>query len=151
MTGVSIGLLISMTTSYPLLAFLGRSALDGFVVQAIQFASKKWEQLSKLSADSGRTELFRLQLISLCWFTVSLLLGVFLPSIEVVITPIGGVAAMFSIVFPGFLLVSYAFGTSLWKQILYIGFGGVVVFIGSFIGGYSATQGIINLFQPVNI
>ncbi|KAI6645754.1 Sodium-coupled neutral amino acid transporter 7 [Oopsacas minuta] len=150
-----IGLLVSMITSYPLLAFLGRSPTDEFVVQTIRLLSIKWSNLTILTVDTGKTQLFRLQLISLCWFAISLLLGVFLPSIEVVITPIGGVAAMFSIVYPGFLIVSYAVGarsrSSLWKQILYIGFGGVVVYVGSFIGGYSATQGVINLVVPRNI
>ena len=143
-----------MITSFPLLAFLGRSAADEFVVQLLNLLSIKWHQLSKLSADHGYTQLFRLQIISLCWFTLSLLLGVFLPSIQVVITPIGGVAAMFSIVFPGFLLANYALrmhtkNRSLWKEIPISVLGGVSVAIGGFIGGYSATKGVINLVTPI--
>ena len=139
-----------MITSFPLLAFLGRSAIDEFVVKLLNLLSTKWHKLSKFSVDHGHTQLFRLQIISLCWFILSLLLGVFLPSIQVVITPIGGVAAMFSIVFPGFLMVNYAIRMhtnkrSLWKEIPISTFGAVTVAIGSFIGGYSATQGVINL------
>ena len=143
-----------MITSFPLLAFLGRSALDEFVVQFLNLLSIKWPKLTGLSTDEGHTQLFRLQIISLCWFIISLLLGVFLPSIQVVITPIGGVAAMFSIVFPGFLLVNYAIGIYLksrrflWKVIPISVLGTITVLIGSFIGGYSATQGIINLVSP---
>ena len=139
-----------MVTSFPVLAFLGRSAIDGFVVHILNLLSNKWHQLSKLSADHGYTQLFRLQIISVNWLTLSLLFGIFLPSIQVVIIPSGGVAAMFSIVLPGFLMVNYALrmqskNRSLWKEILVSVCGAVTVAIGGFIGGYSATKGVINL------
>ena len=139
-----------MTTSYPVLAFLGRSAVDGFVVQTIRLLAKKWSWLTKLSANIGKTQLFRLQLIALCWFAVSLILGIFVPSIEIVITPIGGVAAVFSIVFPGFIFVNIAMGgienkrPNIWEQVAFSVYGTMLVFIGSFIGAYSASRGVLN-------
>jgi sodium-coupled neutral amino acid transporter 7/8 len=91
-------LILVMITSYPILAFCGRTALDSRVQQVLQrlspglpvtLGSYRWWERVRLGVE-GTT-----------WLVLSLLLALFVPEISLIINPIGGLAAILMFVFPG--------------------------------------------------
>jgi solute carrier family 38 (sodium-coupled neutral amino acid transporter), member 7/8 len=90
-----IGIALKMYTTYPILLFVGRAALD----------SVWMDMRSYTSAEMLRGERMRRIVIALIWFVISLLLAVFVPNIGIVIKLLGALAAIFIFSFPGICLL----------------------------------------------
>lgn len=134
-----IGIALKMYTTYPILLFVGRVALDSV-----------WMDLrNQTPAEMLRGERLRRIVTALVWFLISLLLAVFVPNIGVVINLLGALAAIFIFSFPGLcllqlLLQGYIETNCLAKHFGVIFSAGFCLVLGGFIFGMSTTQSIWN-------
>lgn len=130
---------IKTYTTYPILLFCGRAALDCL-----------WTDIFKMSPDRiEQTEFKRRVSVTIIWFVLTLALAVFIPNIGVVIQILGAFAAIFIFIFPGMCVVS-AVQKRVWQQghwtaRLMVILAGACAFIvlGSFIFGLTLSQSII--------
>ncbi|KAI0211937.1 putative sodium-coupled neutral amino acid transporter 7 [Lamellibrachia satsuma] len=84
-----------MYTTYPILLFVGRAALDSV-----------WVQMRHLEPEKvASQERCRRILVTLIWFATSLLLAIIVPNIGIVISLLGGFAGLFIFTFPGLCLL----------------------------------------------
>ncbi|XP_059170117.1 sodium-coupled neutral amino acid transporter 7-like [Physella acuta] len=82
-------------TTYPILCFCGKAAFDTM-----------WSMFWKMSPEEIlHKEKMRRVITTLVWFTLTLLLSIFIPNIGVVIQILGAFAAVFIFVFPGMCLL----------------------------------------------
>ncbi|XP_033626902.1 putative sodium-coupled neutral amino acid transporter 7 isoform X1 [Asterias rubens] len=131
-------ILCNMLTSYPILHFCGRLAIETVYTTARGLSP----------AEAAHKETPRRIIETTSWFVLSLLLALFVSSIGSVISVIGGLAAVFILVFPGLCLVQYALTTTsvmgsrtlTWCQ---IGLGIIFIAMGVFMLGESVTAAII--------
>lgn len=90
--------LIKTYTSYPLNLFCARTAIEGL-----------WIEIFKLNNEEIiNSEKKRRIIIVTVWFTVSLMIAIFVPNITVVINYLGALAGTFMFIFPGLCLMFYA-------------------------------------------
>ncbi|XP_068595088.1 sodium-coupled neutral amino acid transporter 7 [Brachionichthys hirsutus] len=126
---------ICVITSYPILHFCGRAVIEGL-----------WLRLQGEQVEvCVRRERRRRILQTLVWFTVTLVLALFIPDIGRVISLIGGLAACFIFVFPGLCLMQVKLSetdnrSKSWHGLLI--FGATMVTIGAFIFGLTTTNSI---------
>lgn len=132
-----IGIALKMYTTYPILLFVGRAALDSV-----------WMDIkSHTPAEMETGEKFRRISIASVWFVVSLLLALFAPNIGIVISLLGGLAALFIFVFPGLcllqlLLQGYIEVNCPVKELAWFSVAGFGLVLGGFIFGLTTTQSI---------
>uniref|UniRef100_A0A667Z040 Sodium-coupled neutral amino acid transporter 7 n=1 Tax=Myripristis murdjan TaxID=586833 RepID=A0A667Z040_9TELE len=88
-------IVICVVTSYPILHFCGRAVIEGLW---LRFRGEQVEVCV-------RREQRRRVLQTLVWFSLTLILALFIPDIGRVISLIGGLAACFIFVFPGLCLI----------------------------------------------
>ncbi|BFZ13229.1 hypothetical protein BsWGS_16268 [Bradybaena similaris] len=82
-------------TTYPILLFCGRAALDCI-----------WRMCWRMAPQEAlKYERRRHIIMTLAWFVLTLLLSVFIPNIGVVIQILGALAAVFIFIFPGLCLL----------------------------------------------
>lgn len=74
---------------------------DEYVCDRVAIDSLLVSRSRHPAADVDVTERRRRIIMTLIWFTVSLLIALFIPDIGVVISLLGGLAAIFIFVFPG--------------------------------------------------
>ncbi|KAG1650505.1 putative sodium-coupled neutral amino acid transporter 7 [Nymphon striatum] len=124
-------------TTYPILLFCGRTAIDGLWIDL-------WK-MDIIDVASGERKR-RITMVSL-WFTSSLLLALIIPNISDVIQILGSLAAVFIFVFPGMCLMQ-----ANWKKdpdskhlrtkfLIFI--GGLFIVIGAFVFGLVFVQSIL--------
>jgi len=82
--------------SYPIVEFCGRAALESLWVD--------WKNLDSLEIIIGERR--RRIVCGTLWFVSSLLIGIFIPSIQSVIDILGSLAATFIFIYPGLCLLS---------------------------------------------
>ncbi|XP_033478027.2 sodium-coupled neutral amino acid transporter 7 [Epinephelus lanceolatus] len=128
-------IVICVITSYPILHFCGRAVIEGLW---LRFQGEQVEVCV-------RREQRRRILQTLVWFTVTLVLALFIPDIGRVISLIGGLAACFIFVFPGLCLMQAKLSetdsrTASWHGLVI--FGVVMVTIGAFIFGLTTSNSI---------
>ncbi|XP_072024385.1 sodium-coupled neutral amino acid transporter 7-like [Amphiura filiformis] len=129
-------ILCNMLTTYPVLQFCGRLAIDSMWVTSWNLSSEEAERRAKP----------RRIIETLIWFICSLFLALFIPNIGVVISVIGGLAAVFILVFPGVCLIQFVLkhsAASIPKQRFLIAIGFIYTALGIFILGESTTQSIM--------
>ncbi|PIK35314.1 putative sodium-coupled neutral amino acid transporter 7 [Apostichopus japonicus] len=130
-------ILVNMLTTYPVLHYCGRLALETM-----------YKGFRGMAADDDDPHERRRRAIeTTSWFVLSLLLAMFLPNIQVVISPIGGLAAVFIFVFPGLCFLQFIFkhsATSERKRQYLIAAAIAFVAIGTFIFGTSVTQSVMD-------
>ncbi|XP_019628038.1 PREDICTED: putative sodium-coupled neutral amino acid transporter 7 isoform X1 [Branchiostoma belcheri] len=138
---VTIGraaLTLDILTSYPILHFCGRTVLDGFYV--------RWRRLSP--EDNLRQEFVRRVVQTMAWFWLSLFFAIMIPNIGLVISVIGGLAAVFIMVFPGYCLVQAVLmqqpSDNVHKDRALLVLGVLYVFLGTFILGENTALAIID-------
>ncbi|XP_068169225.1 sodium-coupled neutral amino acid transporter 7 [Antennarius striatus] len=129
-------IVICVVTSYPILHFCGRAVVEGL-----------WLRLQGEQVEvCVRRERRRRVLQTLVWFTVTLVLALFIPDIGRVISLIGGLAACFIFVFPGLCLMQVKLSetdddrSASWHGLLIV--GAAMVTIGAFIFGLTTTNSI---------
>uniref|UniRef100_A0A6Q2YI81 Sodium-coupled neutral amino acid transporter 7 n=1 Tax=Esox lucius TaxID=8010 RepID=A0A6Q2YI81_ESOLU len=128
-------IVVCVVTSYPILHFCGRAVLEGLWLRF------QGEQVEVCVRREGRRRLLQ----TLVWFTLTLILALFIPDIGRVISLIGGLAACFIFVFPGLCLIQAKLSetevrTTSWYAIVV--YGVVMVTIGAFIFGQTTTNSI---------
>ncbi|XP_064836006.1 sodium-coupled neutral amino acid transporter 7-like [Oncorhynchus masou masou] len=126
---------ICVITSYPILHFCGRAVLEGLW---LRFHGEQVELCV-------RRERRRRVLQTLVWFTVTLVLALFIPDIGRVISLIGGLAACFIFVFPGLCLIQAKLSETGVRSASWHGmvvYGVIMVTIGTFIFGQTTTNAI---------
>ncbi|KAJ7986175.1 hypothetical protein DPEC_G00348050 [Dallia pectoralis] len=128
-------IVVCVVTSYPILHFCGRAVLEGLW---LRFQGEEVEVCV-------RRERRRRVLQTLVWFTITLILALFIPDIGRVISLIGGLAACFIFVFPGLCLIQAKLSeteirTTSWYAIVV--YGVVMVTLGAFIFGQTTTNSI---------
>jgi len=139
-------------TSYPLLAFCGRTGVDSL-----------WVKITGMDAsEEVRGERKRRVFQSTVWFFSTVIIALFIPGIDVVISFLGALAATFIVVFPGLCLIEvsldkrdgppkekspviYSQSTekerlSFSKFCAFVLFGSVLVVLGMFIFGIIVTN-----------
>lgn len=129
-------IVVCVLTSYPILHFCGRAVLEGLW---LRFRGEPVE------VDASR-ERRRRVLQTVVWFSLTLLLALFIPDIGRVISLIGGLAACFIFVFPGLCLIQAKLSeiqevkpASWWALVSY---GIFMVTLGAFIFGQTTTNAI---------
>lgn len=135
-TVARVMVLINMLTTYPVLHYCGRLA-----VETMYKSIKDMED-----DDDDPYERRRRFIETTVWFSLSLILAIFLPNIHVVISPIGGLAAVFIFVFPGLCFLQFIFkhsATSERKRQYLTAMSLVFIAIGAFIFGSSVTQSVM--------
>lgn len=128
-------IVICVVTSYPILHFCGRAVIEGLW---LRFQGEQVEVCV-------RREQRRRILQTLVWFTVTLILALFIPDIGRVISLIGGLAACFIFVFPGLCLMQAKLSetdnrTTSWHGMVI--FGVAMVTLGAFIFGLTTSNSI---------
>lgn len=128
-------IVICVVTSYPILHFCGRAVIEGLW---LRFQGEQVEVCV-------RRERRRRILQTLVWFTITLVLALFIPDIGRVISLIGGLAACFIFVFPGLCLMQAKLSetdnrSGSWHGLVV--FGVVMVTLGAFIFGLTTTNSI---------
>lgn len=133
-----------MYTTYPILLFVGRAAVDG-----------QWVKLRGLSVEAILSqERKRRIVITILWFASTLTLAVLIPNIGVVISMLGGLASIFIFIFPGmclFQVLSRGHINSGEQRIVYILLMTMAVgylIIGAFLFGLTSAQAIISDLRP---
>ncbi|XP_064467041.1 sodium-coupled neutral amino acid transporter 7-like [Ornithodoros turicata] len=132
-----VAMAAKIVTTYPILAFCGRIAVNDLYVQIKTHVEHITE----------RQELWRRILVTSVWFTTSLIVACLVPGIGLVIHIIGSLAAVFIFVFPGICLLL----TSMEKDVLYyyartkwtMAASVLFIAIGMFIFGQVLTQSIM--------
>ncbi|KAK2151863.1 hypothetical protein LSH36_348g02011 [Paralvinella palmiformis] len=138
-----IGLAAKMYTTYPILMFVGRSALDNIYVYVFKLSPE----------DIAQKENSRRIVMTILWFGVSLLLAVIVPNIGVVIALLGGLAAVFVFIFPGHCLLKLVIRGYItreeapFKYYSFLIFSILFIILGAFIFGVITTQAIMNNVQ----
>ncbi|XP_046897333.1 putative sodium-coupled neutral amino acid transporter 7 isoform X2 [Hypomesus transpacificus] len=128
-------IVVCVVTSYPILHFCGRAVLEGLW---LRFHGEQVELCV-------RREQRRRVLQTLLWFTVTLILALFIPDIGRVIALIGGLAACFIFVFPGLCLIQAKLSETENRSASWHGmvvYGVVMVTIGAFIFGQTTANAI---------
>ncbi|XP_071381275.1 sodium-coupled neutral amino acid transporter 7 [Centroberyx affinis] len=128
-------IVVCVVTSYPILHFCGRAVIEGLW---LRFQGEQVEVCV-------RREQRRRVLQTLVWFSVTLILALFIPDIGRVISLIGGLAACFIFVFPGLCLIQAKLSetesrSASWHVLVV--YGVVMVTIGAFIFGLTTTNSI---------
>ncbi|KAL1007304.1 hypothetical protein UPYG_G00084740 [Umbra pygmaea] len=128
-------IVVCVVTSYPILHFCGRAVLEGLW---LRFHGEQVEVCV-------RRERRRRWLQTVVWFTLTLILALFIPDIGRVISLIGGLAACFIFVFPGLCLIQAKLSetevrSAGWHAIVV--YGVVMVTIGAFIFGQTTANSI---------
>ncbi|KAM4630670.1 sodium-coupled neutral amino acid transporter 7 [Polymixia lowei] len=128
-------IVICVVTSYPILHFCGRAVIEGLW---LRFQGEQVEVCV-------RREQRRRILQTLVWFSVTLVLALFIPDIGRVISLIGGLAACFIFVFPGLCLIQAKLSetgsrSARWHAL--VAYGIVMVTLGAFIFGVTTTNSI---------
>ncbi|KAM3876646.1 sodium-coupled neutral amino acid transporter 7 [Diretmus argenteus] len=128
-------IVICVVTSYPILHFCGRAVIEGLW---LRFHGEQVEVCV-------RREQRRRILQTLVWFSVTLILALFIPDIGRVISLIGGLAACFIFVFPGLCLIQAKLSetenrSASWHGL--VAYGAVMVTIGAFIFGLTTSNSI---------
>ncbi|XP_074645499.1 sodium-coupled neutral amino acid transporter 7-like isoform X2 [Tubulanus polymorphus] len=136
---VAIAMMAGKTyTTFPILAFCGRSALDSV-----------WCSMLKLPPDEIAMHEKRRRIVqTTIWFLSSLALAVFIPNIGVVISLLGSLAALFIFLFPGLCLLQVAFAQESsikrWKYWVLVITAVIFIVLGTFILGVVSVQSIMN-------
>lgn len=130
-------ILVNMLTTYPVLHYCGRLAIETMYMS-----------IRGMEADDDDPHERRRRIIeTTTWFILSLLIAMFLPNIQVVISPIGGLAAVFIFVFPGLCFLQFIFkhsATSERKRQYLIAAAVLFIAIGAFVFGTSVTQSVVD-------
>ncbi|XP_033755425.1 putative sodium-coupled neutral amino acid transporter 7 [Pecten maximus] len=125
-------------TTYPILLFCGRAALDCLWVDIRRMSSERVEE----------TERPRRIIVTLIWFLATLAMAIFIPNIGVVIQILGAFAAIFIFVFPGMCMVKAVEmkADGVWDRKLkaMMLFAIIFIVIGAFIFGLTLTQSILS-------
>ncbi|KAG2470174.1 putative sodium-coupled neutral amino acid transporter 7 [Polypterus senegalus] len=129
-------IIVCVLTSYPILHFCGRAVVEGLW---LRFRGEP------LEVDVTRERRRRI-IQTIVWFTLTLLLALFIPDIGRVISVIGGLAACFIFVFPGLCLIQVKLSeiqevkpAKWWVMVFY---GIFMVTLGAFIFGQTTTNAI---------
>lgn len=124
-------------TSYPILAFCGRTALDSMLMKLFR--------LCKVDSMVGPHETARLRVEGIVWVLLSLALALFVPEIHYVINPLGGLAGAFILIFPGSCLLKLTLASRQLraKRFLLVALSCVMIVFGMFILGDSMTHAIL--------
>uniref|UniRef100_A0A667YSJ6 Sodium-coupled neutral amino acid transporter 7 n=1 Tax=Myripristis murdjan TaxID=586833 RepID=A0A667YSJ6_9TELE len=128
-------IVICVVTSYPILHFCGRAVIEGLW---LRFRGEQVEVCV-------RREQRRRVLQTLVWFSLTLILALFIPDIGRVISLIGGLAACFIFVFPGLCLIQAKLSETERRSASWHGlvvYGVVMVTTGAFIFGLTTTNSI---------
>lgn len=131
-----LALTIKVFSTYPILQFCGRAAIDDLYVQIV--FNNEQERLAN--------EKPRRLIISFVWFIISVVLALFIPDIGLVIEYLGSLAAVFIFIFPGFCLLELTlwrdtyFYSSFSKILIIV--GGLFITTGFFIFGLVITQSL---------
>lgn len=128
-------IVICVVTSYPILHFCGRAVIEGLW---LRFHGEQVEVCV-------RREQRRRILQTLVWFSLTLVLALFIPDIGRVISLIGGLAACFIFVFPGLCLIQAKLSETESRSASWHGmvvYGVVMVTTGAFIFGLTTTNSI---------
>uniref|UniRef100_A0A674F308 Sodium-coupled neutral amino acid transporter 7 n=1 Tax=Salmo trutta TaxID=8032 RepID=A0A674F308_SALTR len=128
-------IVICVITSYPILHFCGRAVLEGLW---LRFRGEQVELCV-------RRERRRRVLQTLVWFTITLVLALFIPDIGRVISLIGGLAACFIFVFPGLCLIQAKLSETEVRSASWHGmvvYGVIMVTIGTFVFGQTTANAI---------
>ncbi|XP_038068401.1 putative sodium-coupled neutral amino acid transporter 7 [Patiria miniata] len=144
-TVARVMILGNMLTSYPILHFCGRLAIETIYVTA--------RKLPPAAAELTQTR--RRIVETLSWFVLSLILALFVPTIGSVISVIGGLAAVFILVFPGLCLIQLALNSasadsSKSKRRFQIVLGVVFAALGTFMFGESVTAALMVDFGVIS-
>ncbi|KAF8561071.1 hypothetical protein P879_02854 [Paragonimus westermani] len=94
-TGLAL-LAVKTYTTYPILHFCGRSAMETTIRHYLHWPQERWDRIERRWRYIATT----------VWFAVSLLLALFAPDIGLVIGLLGGLAGLFILVFPGLCLLN---------------------------------------------
>uniref|UniRef100_A0AAZ3RMH7 Sodium-coupled neutral amino acid transporter 7 n=1 Tax=Oncorhynchus tshawytscha TaxID=74940 RepID=A0AAZ3RMH7_ONCTS len=132
-------IVICVITSYPILHFCGRAVLEGLW---LRFRGEQVELCV-------RRERRRRVLQTLVWFTITLVLALFIPDIGRVISLIGGLAACFIFVFPGLCLIQAKLSETEVRSASWHGmvvYGVIMVTIGTFVFGQTTVNAIYQDF-----
>lgn len=130
-------------TTYPLLLFCARTAIDDFLVWRLRIINPE------------RSEPKRRALIVILWFFLTLALAIVVPDIGAVIRLIGTLAIVFIFIVPGVCLISVSNLipspeiTSFRYYLLNL-IGSLYTLIGAFIFGVSLTQSIEHLLKQTD-
>ncbi|XP_037103357.1 putative sodium-coupled neutral amino acid transporter 7 [Syngnathus acus] len=129
-------IIVCVVTSYPILHFCGRAVIEGLWL--------RWrgEQVEVCVRREQRRRIMQ----TILWFGITLVLALFTPDIGRVISLIGGLAACFIFVFPGFCLIQVKLletdsRSASWHGLVI--FGVIMVTLGAFIFGLTTTNSII--------
>ncbi|KAL8564604.1 hypothetical protein ACOMHN_032160 [Nucella lapillus] len=122
-------------TTYPILLFCGRAALDCLWIAFWRMTEEEVE----------RQERRRRVLASSIWFALTLVLAVFIPNIGVVIQVLGAFAAIFIFIFPGMCLLKLMIDNeeNSRKLEFTLYFASVFIVLGAFIFGLTLTQALM--------
>ncbi|OWF56382.1 putative sodium-coupled neutral amino acid transporter 7 [Mizuhopecten yessoensis] len=125
-------------TTYPILLFCGRAALDCLWVDVRRMSPERVEE----------TERPRRILVTIIWFVATLAMAIFIPNIGVVIQILGAFAAIFIFVFPGMCMINAVQmkANGVWDRKLeaMMIFACSFVVLGTFIFGLTLTQSILS-------
>jgi len=77
--------------------FLYRSSFDSILMELVTAVNSV--KYKSISSERLQTTRFRLEAVG--WFLLTLALAIFIPDIVVVMRPLGGLASMFMLTFPG--------------------------------------------------
>lgn len=137
-------LAIKVYTTYPILNFCGRSALDTFLLDVIPISPER------IASD----ERMRRYVETLAWFGLTVLLSVTIPNISDVIALLGGFAVIFIFIFPGVCWIQICFRQqdewSLWKYRFNLFSACFFIILGAFIFGLTTTQAITDDITGAN-
>lgn len=125
---VAVTLAICMT--YPIVLFIGRTALEGFVTEVTRHTSRPLRP---------NNEKFRISSIAI-WFVVTAAVATFATGIKDVISVVGSIAALFMFMYPGCIITVLA-----WRQSNY-----AHVFVGACFVALGVIVFLLNLASTVN-
>ncbi|XP_065913738.1 sodium-coupled neutral amino acid transporter 7-like isoform X2 [Dysidea avara] len=137
-----IMIVVSLITLYPITCYVGRSSFDSILIELVT-AVKHRSMLSE------RVQTIRFRLEAIGWFLFTLTLAIFIPDIVVVMRPLGGLASMFMLTFPGLCLLNLLLNnlvqitSQLLRLLLYIVATTYIAF-GCYILGSSVTYSIMS-------
>ncbi|TGZ60213.1 hypothetical protein CRM22_008666 [Opisthorchis felineus] len=134
-------LAIKTYTTYPILHFCGRSAIQTTVLRYSPWVREHWNQIEP-----------RWRYVSTAvWFFVSLVFALFTPDIGLVIGLLGGIAGLFILVFPGLcylnVLLRQSPGNLSAKSSVGIAVAMLYIILGGFLFGLTTTQSIMQLIK----
>lgn len=137
-------LAIKVYTTYPILNFCGRSALDTFLLDILPISPER------VASD----ERLRRYVETVAWFSLTVLLSVTIPNISDVISLLGGFAVVFIFIFPGICWIQVCYRLEdqwpLWKYRLNMVSACSFIVLGAFIFGITTTQAITDDITGAN-